>query len=560
LAVAVLVPFSLVVVSYNGDQKMPRELTKRKQRVDGEKLPVIYTYFEGYNGIAQNKKHGDVALLQYWSTAWDLAGWEPRILTEKDAEKHPDYEELIAIITDRQPAGEENCVSQYDMACYKRWIAMAAVGGGFMTDNDVFPLNDFRVYGNELPNDGKLTVWEQWVPAIVSGSSEEYRRIAQRIAEVMGYFVDSYYAGNQLRRNKCGSDMLSLEQLKRGDNPEYILAKRVQPPQMITEWTDEACESFQGSWGVHFSHAAMNHILKKPMPQRGRIGYDFFDSYRKNCKTVIEEIPPKPVMYTYFDSYKTAEVESKDKDRVLLAYWSAAWSLAGWEPRILNENDAEKHPDYERLMAIVTDRQPAGENCVSQYDMACYKRWIAMAAAGGGFMSDYDVFPMNDFRAIGEELPNDGNLTIWENSWPSLVSGSNEEYRRISQRIGEVMANYIDSYYSGDSSKTANKKCGSDIISLGDLYNKEFPELIQKERVYGPQPISEWTDEVCQKYKDAWGVHLGPTAMYHELKAPFRERGTKGLDFFREYRENCRTVTEVIKGKTIPLLGLAQKV
>lgn len=264
----------------------------RQLGADQAVRPVIHTYYESYKNGQTKMETGDVVLLKTWNTAWQMAGWEPKILDEEDAKKHPDYEKLMNIIRDKQAPGE-NCVGRYDMACYKRWIAMAAVGGGVMSDYDVFPMNDIRHFGKKLPNDGKLSVWQRWVPALVTGSGEEYSRIAKRIAEVMADYIDKYHAGEETARNKCGSDMLSLVALGHKNNPEYIQSETIIAPSAITNWTETDCKKYKSAWGVHFSHSSL-HAMGSNVNIRGYTAFDFTSEYRKKCKAVNGEklIPP----------------------------------------------------------------------------------------------------------------------------------------------------------------------------------------------------------------------------------------------------------------------------
>lgn len=97
-----------------------------------------------------------------------------------------------------------------------------------------------------------------------------------------------------------------------------------------------------------------------------------------------------PKVYTYF-----APVESeggKAEQQRILAIWRAQWLANGWQPVVLTEEDAQRHPDYESLKAhfasLPTINRPG-------YEMACWLRWVAMAATGGGLMVDYDTLPFD---------------------------------------------------------------------------------------------------------------------------------------------------------------------
>merc|ERR1712071_506152 len=67
-------------------------------------------------------------------------GWTPKILTVDDARKHPRFEEYNKMLDDVPLDGYSGYRSGYNRLCYLRWLAMAAVGGGFMSDYDTVPL------------------------------------------------------------------------------------------------------------------------------------------------------------------------------------------------------------------------------------------------------------------------------------------------------------------------------------------------------------------------------------------------------------------------------------
>jgi hypothetical protein len=60
-----------------------------------------------------------------------------------------------------------------------------------------------------------------------------------------------------------------------------------------------------------------------------------------------------------------------------------------------------------------------------------------VAQAGGGWFSEHDVFLLR--KCTHEILPNQGNLTVWENVVPSLVSGSSAEFARGAQLLAETI-------------------------------------------------------------------------------------------------------------------------
>ena len=166
----------------------------------------------------------------------------------------------------------------------------------------------------------------------------------------------------------------------------------------------------------------------------------------------------RPVMYTFYDRTdpggKSTGIRSTgmdDKsDNELLALWKRHWENAGWEPRILSLEDAKKHPSYDdymsRLESLPMDGV-SGKGKNRLYNQLCFLRWLAMASAGGGFMSDYDLFPLGhgtgDLATLPPVLlPNNGDFTVYSvvpNSQnaavPCLMSAREEEWTRLAMKI-----------------------------------------------------------------------------------------------------------------------------
>lgn len=98
---------------------------------DASKKPVMATFFERVEGgCCGMTEQGHDNLLHAWEQAWQANGWETKVLTEKDARKHPEFE----IMKDKLlKVG----VSEYNQRCFWRWLAMAvddSVDGGWMSD------------------------------------------------------------------------------------------------------------------------------------------------------------------------------------------------------------------------------------------------------------------------------------------------------------------------------------------------------------------------------------------------------------------------------------------
>ena len=72
-----------------------------------------------------------------------------------------------------------------------------------------------------------------------------------------------------------------------------------------------------------------------------------------------------------------------------------------------------------------------------------------MATSGGGWMSDYDTFPLfSDPYQDGLVLPNDGALTSYTNHVPCLVSGSASEWNHLSQLMLFSYVQHVNEFWS----------------------------------------------------------------------------------------------------------------
>lgn len=91
-------------------------------------------------------------------------------------------------------------------------------------------------------------------------------------------------------------------------------------------------------------------------------------------------------VYTYYTP--VPELYSEDTQRLLIDVWARSWKKQGWDPVVLSESDAQRHPRYpefkKRFWELPTEYGHT-------YEGACFLRWVAMAAVGGGMMTDYDV-------------------------------------------------------------------------------------------------------------------------------------------------------------------------
>lgn len=174
------------------------------------KHPVIYAFREnGSNNDNNNSTHNhqDEELRQ-WRTAWTEAGWETRLLTLEDAARHPSFEFYQKEIGEILPFGHDEA-----KAGYYRFLAMAAVGGGWLGDTSVLPLWNFRDmnrYYPDLLDSREFTVRcatsRHASSCLMSGSEHEWTRIAAELTgSIRRYYRRVYSDQNEVHQQNTAT-------------------------------------------------------------------------------------------------------------------------------------------------------------------------------------------------------------------------------------------------------------------------------------------------------------------------------------------------------------------
>jgi len=242
----------------------------------------IYTFFSPLTtmtaGMTSNSHN---KLLKAWEEAWQNAGWKTKVLTIEDAKIHKDFDLFNRVIAKNFPQ-----TSEYDRLCFLRWLAMSTVGGGFMADYDTFPLEMKAQEYINLPNDGNFTGFDRFVPALASGSAEEWDRMAHELLNAIlspdySYFVHDMYALLYIRDN----------------SPETLIFKGDVFSSIFYDISGKVdCSRLEGKKAIHFSHAAIAETVKsggvvgfngnnigEAIEQRWKISQDFISKWRMKC-------------------------------------------------------------------------------------------------------------------------------------------------------------------------------------------------------------------------------------------------------------------------------------
>lgn len=141
-------------------------------------------------------------------------------------------------------------------------------------------------------------------------------------------------------------------------------------------------------------------------------------------------------IYTY---YQDIDFSAQQE---LIDFWKLSWSRHGYEPIVLNLEDAKKHPYYEtlnsemrRIFKEITNKE------IAEYGMSCWFRWLAYATQTEEkfYVSDYDAINVN--FPITE--PSD-KLHLMDNACPFLASGTPIQFENLCKAFVEISNQRIE--------------------------------------------------------------------------------------------------------------------
>ena len=141
-------------------------------------------------------------------------------------------------------------------------------------------------------------------------------------------------------------------------------------------------------------------------------------------------------IYTYYQDI------SHSSQNELIDLWKISWSRHGYEPIVLNLEDAKKHSYFEtlntemrRIYNEITGKQ------INAYGMSCWFRWLAYATQTEEkfYVSDYDAINVN----FPVTEPND-KLHLMDNDCPFLASGTPKQFENLCKAFVEVSNERIE--------------------------------------------------------------------------------------------------------------------
>lgn len=150
----------------------------------------VYTYYEPVAGWPRE------GVMDLWQSTWADHGWEPVILSRKDAEQHPQHDAFMSVVSTLPTVNDR----RYEDECYRRHLAYQRVAG----DGSVF--TDYDVLNLGL----KPQVFSQSLVSLAHGINT-CAFWADRIG--MDKLLLYIYGSNQIRSDTHNSDMTIFQSI-----------------------------------------------------------------------------------------------------------------------------------------------------------------------------------------------------------------------------------------------------------------------------------------------------------------------------------------------------------
>ena len=266
----------------------PPNVMAEQDQAAPKQRPIVKTFFQPLADPDSNEVSQD-PLLKVWKDEWEMAGFEPQVVTMEDARKHPYYDTM------KDAVEKVFKTDRYNQYCFFRYLAMATTGGGWHIDYDTIPANFPTGEAAPLPNGGKFTSYQVFVPALISASEEEWTRVSKLLVEQISISDENFKSDMRMLRdlyinenflNAYGGVPYDID--FKGWKSTFVL----QPEEAVKERHVINCERMNKAFAIHFSHVHMVKLYRRgahpldinEIKNRGKAIKVIMDEYRDQCK------------------------------------------------------------------------------------------------------------------------------------------------------------------------------------------------------------------------------------------------------------------------------------
>jgi hypothetical protein len=147
-----------------------RLLRNRAQNAD-----TVYAYYEDLNRPEENK------IIDLWRKSWEANGWSVMLMGDADTQHYPGHTSFLRSVSTLPSVNPQG----YDLACYKRWMAMVTFGGGLMVDYDVMNYGFTPEMTGKIKDENALIFLDGRVPCAVLGEKRLFKFACEYIKNYM---------------------------------------------------------------------------------------------------------------------------------------------------------------------------------------------------------------------------------------------------------------------------------------------------------------------------------------------------------------------------------------
>lgn len=269
---------------------------------------------------------------------------------------------------------------------------------------------------------------------------------------------------------------------------------------------------------------------------------------------VIDE---KPVMHTFYEPNGGCCGMTLEGHVKLVKAWEESWQARGWDTKVLTKEDAMKYPEFESMDQKLSDL------LVNQYNRRCFWRWFAMVmienenGTGGGWMSDYDTFPLGLTPEEGLEIAKQPGFKSYGLHVPNIIHAPSEAWDSVLHAMFKILP---------EKGGPGNPLVTDMLILLQaeGQFNDESIGITVWKRESGnfmyklPQNETDPLELNCEAAKMVKVAHLS----HHDCQAAYEKyhvyprldgltssnyldrRGEAGLALMKDYREQCLEMDE----------------
>lgn len=135
-------------------------------------------------------------------------------------------------------------------------------------------------------------------------------------------------------------------------------------------------------------------------------------------------------IYTYYENLESNHKNlPHDNQREMLRLWQTSWKNAGFEPIVLDSEEAKKHPFYEEFIDQLKALHVKIMNKpITDYGLACYIRWMAYAT------QDDEYFYVSDYDCVNNGLKpiiTTDKLHLMDCDCPCFASGNPKHFENL---------------------------------------------------------------------------------------------------------------------------------